>query len=123
MIITTPPAPSQVTPTQGGSLLQFATLEITDWNMETTEVKEVAHNLTDVSKVVNVQAMIFRDSDETELGMTLDGINFIDYGLGKGRLWIDETYVRLERYINGGMANTAYNAAGFRGRIFLTLIV
>lgn len=123
MIIVTPPAPSQVTPTQGGSLLQFATLEITDWNMETTAFKEVPHNLTDVSKVVNVQAMIFRDSNESELGMSLEGISFIDYTFGRGRLWIDETYVRMERYIDGGMANTAYNASGFRGRIFLTLIV
>jgi len=109
--------PSQMKRVLGG--LQFKTLQIGSWNMDSTSLVTISHGIGNYNNVRFVNAVIINDSQNqnTEfVGEASSG--------GGGFINISSTQISLTRLTGGMFDNSSYDGTGFnRGWITIGFIV
>lgn len=120
MDIINPPSPPQVSTTIGGSVVQFAEYDIGPWNMLATVSIDIAHSLTDITKVLSITAMIVADNLATSIPLTFtDGANENP----AGSVYVDATNLHLIRKAGGFFADASYDDAVMnRGKVYIHYI-
>lgn len=111
--------------TEGSVLIKMKKIAIGTWDMDATSTLNIAHGLSDTSKVLGMFAVIVDDSaDKVRM------INVIDTstGLAQGNISIlgsgSPGNVTLARMTGGLFDNTDYNSTGVdRGNIFIVYMV
>jgi len=97
------------------TVINVKTLEVNDWNMDSTSSKNVAHGLSDITKVFSVSVMIINDAADDV--RPLDRPSAADPYAG-GQFRLDATNVILERFTGGQFDDPDWNTStGLRGRI------
>lgn len=104
--------------------LNFALVQIGDWNMDTTSIVSVSHGITDYKKIRSITAIIRDDSDTYYYSIPSAAavdVYFLEQGSGGGSDGtITSTIVRLGRRTGGYFDSTSFNATSFnRGWIVI----
>lgn len=107
---------SGVVETNAQKTVKTKVLEIGDWNMNTTQTKQVPHGLT-FSKIRSFSAVIRRDGTGELHDLRIHSINF---GLS-GYINITDTNIVLNREADGAFNNNAYEAIPYN-RGFITIL-
>jgi hypothetical protein len=101
----------------GGLGLAIKSVNIGDWDMDTTESKNVAHGLADFKKIRGIDVIIRNDSDSVPYHH-LSGSN------GVLNVWvngIDNSNIGLSRVAAGIFDTTAYDSTSYnRGWVTIT---
>jgi hypothetical protein len=106
-------------PTSSTGNLLVSSINIGDWNMDTTSSITVAHGIGDYTKIIGVFAVIRNDAD-TNL-VSLQKYNPTTGVSGGGFEEIDATNITLSRVASGFFDSSSYNSTSYN-RGFLTII-
>ncbi len=89
--------------------LQLKVIDISDWNMDTTNSVDVAHGLT-LSKIIAIYVMVRNDDDSERIPL-----NFLSPGSGNaaGGWYTDATNVVCSRVATGNFDSDAYNSTTY----------
>lgn len=105
-----------------GAYFKVKSVDIGDWNMDSTLSVAVAHGVGDFKKIRSVEVVIRNDADSTYYKLEtpdISGTGVMDGGVDS----IDATNINLSRRATGQFDNTSFNDTAYnRGFVTITYI-